>query len=730
MTIPEVKTNLSLTPNALVVLTKRYLKKDASGKVTETPEDMFWRVARTVAAADLLYDKKADVESIAQEFYTIMANLEFLPNSPTLMNAGRELGQLSACFVLPIEDSIKSIFDTLKHAALIHKSGGGTGFSFSRIRPEGDMVKSTHGVASGPVSFMRIYDIATETIKQGGMRRGANMGILRVDHPDIETFIEAKTHSHQLTNFNISIAITDNFMRALKNDTDYDLINPRTGQSVRKISACYIFDKIAEAAWQSGDPGVIFIDTINKYNPTPALGQIEATNPCGEQPLLPYESCNLGSINLSHFVEKGKINYQRLGAVVDTAVHFLDNVIDVNKYPLPQIEKLTKGNRKIGLGVMGFADALIKLGVPYNSEEAEKVAEEIMTFINQRSKKASAKLAEKRGNFPNFDKSIYSEKGIKYLRNATTTTIAPTGSLSIIAGCSSGIEPIFALAYVRRILEGEELHEIHPLLLAVAKKAGFYSEQFLKDLAKAGSLQKLKGYTIPENIKRIFVTAHEIAPEWHIRLQAAFQRHTDNAVSKTINLTRVATVEDVKNIYLQAHELKLKGITIYRDRSKPEQVLMVPLQIPGEKIVPRPRPKMTHGVTERIMTGCGKLYVTINFDQQGICEVFAHMGKTGGCASSQIEAIGRLISLALRSGVKVEAIVRQLRGIRCPRPTWTEGKQVLSCADAIAQVLAELAQIEFAPLKAGLEVCPECGDTLIHESGCAVCRTCGFSRCD
>jgi len=730
MTTPEVKTNLLLTPNALVVLAKRYLKKDASGKVIETPEDMFWRVARTVAAADLFYDKKADIESITQEFYTMMTELKFLPNSPTLMNAGRALGQLSACFVLPIEDSIESIFDTLKHAALIHKSGGGTGFSFSHIRPAGDRVKTTYGVASGPVSFMRIYDIATETIKQGGMRRGANMGILRVDHPDIETFIKSKTHGHQLTNFNISVAITDNFMQALKKDTDYDLINPRTGKSVKKLSARYVFNKIAEAAWQSGDPGIIFIDTINKYNPTPALGQIEATNPCGEQPLLAYESCNLGSINLSKFVENKGVNYTKLGMTVDMAVHFLDNVIDVNKYPLPQIEKVTKANRKIGLGIMGFADMLIKLGIPYNSAQAEKMAEEIMAFINQRAKEASAKLAEKRGNFPNFDKSIYPQKGIKFLRNATVTTIAPTGSLSIIAGCSSGIEPIFALAYVRHILEGEELHEIHPLLLAEAKKAGFYNEQFLKDLARVGSLQKLEGYSIPENIKRIFVTAHDMAPEWHIRLQAAFQRHTDNAVSKTINLPYTATVEDVKNIYLQAYELELKGITIYRDRSKPEQVLMVSPHIPTEKIGPRPRPKITHGVTERIITGCGKLYVTVNFDQHGICEVFAHMGKTGGCAASQIEAIGRLISLALRSGVKAEAIVRQLRGIRCPRPTWTEGKQVLSCADAIAQVLAELAQVEFAPLKAGLENCPECGNALIHESGCAVCRICGFSRCD
>ncbi len=726
----KISTKLPFTQNALFVLEKRYLKRDASGKVTESPEEMFWRVAKVVAAVDALYDKGANLEEIAQRFYEIMAKLDFLPNSPTLMNAGRALGQLSACFVLPVKDSIEGIFDSLKHAALIHKSGGGTGFSFSRIRPQGDLVKTTYGVASGPVSFMRIYDVATETIKQGGMRRGANMGILSVHHPDIEQFIESKANNQLFRNFNISVAITNNFMEALKKDGDYKLINPRTNQVVKRLSAHYIFDKIAEAAWRSGDPGVIFIDTINAANPTPTLGKIEATNPCGEQPLLPYESCNLGSINLSHFVENSGINYKRLGEVVDTAVHFLDNVIDANKYPLPQIEKITKANRKIGLGVMGFADMLIKLGIPYDSERAEKIAAEVMDFINKRSKEASIKLAEKRGSFPNFEKSIYPEKGFKYLRNATTTTIAPTGSLSIIAGCSSGIEPLFALAYERHILNGNILQEIHPLFLEVVKKEDFYGEDFLKAISRVGSIKMLQGYQIPETLKRLFVTAHDIDYEWHLRIQAAFQKHTDNAVSKTINLPQTATVEDIKKIYLMAYKLGLKGVTIYRDKSKPEQVLMVPSKEGKRKIAPRPRPKITHGITERVMTGCGKLYVTVNFDEHGICEVFAHMGKTGGCAASQIEATCRLISLALRSGVKVEAIVRQLRGIRCPRPTWSEGKQVLSCADAIAQVLAEIGRVQAEPVEIGVLACPECGDVLIHEGGCVTCRTCGFSRCD
>lgn len=727
----EVKTKLSLTENALVVLARRYLKKDENGNVTERPEDMFWRVARTIAEADRIHNPKANIDALAKTFYDMMTRLEFMPNSPTLMNAGRELGQLSACFVIPIEDSMESIFDALKHAAIIHKTGGGTGFSFSKLRPENDLVKTTYGVSSGPVSFMQVFDVATETIKQGGTRRGANMGILKVDHPDIEKFIEIKTYTDKLTNFNISVAMTDKFMQALKTDSDYELINPRTGEAVRNIKAKIIFDKIVEAAWQTGDPGLVFIDTINRYNPIPHVGQIEATNPCGEQMLLPYESCNLGSINLAKVIKDGKINYKKLASLVDQSVHFLDNVIDVNKYPLPQIEEMTKLNRKIGLGVMGFADMLILMGIPYDSEEAIKVAEEVMAFIDKKAKKASQKLARKRGNFPNFKGSIYDRKGLKYMRNATVTTIAPTGTISIIAGCSSGIEPLFAISYTRKVLEGQELVEVHPIFLEWAKEEGFFSQALIEELAQVGSLRKLKQNQIPEKIKKLFVTAHDIEPAWHVRLQAAFQRFTDNAVSKTINMRHDATIDDVRKVYLMAYEIDLKGITVYRDRSKEEQVLMVKKKEGARlPISPRRRPLRTSGVTERVNTGCGRLYVTVNYDEEGICEVFAHMGKAGGCAASQIEAIGRLISLALRSGVKLESVVKQLRGIRCPVPSWQQGKQVLSCADAIAQVLASLAHISYSEEGQITGACPDCGGILISEGGCQICRSCGFSRCE
>lgn len=727
----EVKTNLPLTENALVVLVRRYLKKDENGNVTERPEEMFWRVARTIAEADRIHNPKANVDALAKTFYEMMARLEFMPNSPTLMNAGRELGQLSACFVIPIEDSMESIFDALKHAAIIHKTGGGTGFSFSKLRPENDLVKTTYGVSSGPVSFMQVFDIATETIKQGGTRRGANMGILRVDHPDIEKFIETKTYTDKLTNFNISVAMTDKFMQALKTDSDYELINPRTGEAVRNIKAKIIFDKIVEAAWQTGDPGLVFIDTINKYNPIPHVGQIEATNPCGEQMLLPYESCNLGSINLAKVIKDGKVDYKKLASLVNQSVHFLDNVIDVNKYPLPQIEEMTKLNRKIGLGVMGFADMLILMGIPYDSEEAIKVAEEVMAFIDKKAKKASQKLARKRGNFPNFKGSVYDRKGLKYMRNATVTTIAPTGTISIIAGTSSGIEPLFAISYTRKVLEGQELVEVHPIFLEWAKEEGLFSQALTEELAQVGSLRKLKQNQIPEKIKKLFVTAHDVEPAWHVRLQAAFQRFTDNAVSKTINMRHDATIDDVREVYLMAYEIDLKGITVYRDRSKEEQVLMVKKKEGARPLIsPRRRPLRTSGVTERVNTGCGRLYVTVNYDEEGICEVFAHMGKTGGCAASQIEAIGRLVSLALRSGVKLESVVKQLRGIRCPVPSWQQGKQVLSCADAIAQVLASLAHISYSEEGQITGACPDCGGILISEGGCQICRSCGFSRCE
>ncbi|HEY55807.1 MAG TPA: vitamin B12-dependent ribonucleotide reductase [Dehalococcoidia bacterium] len=740
----RVKANgkVNLTGNALRVLERRYLKKDAKGQVMEAPEEMFRRVAGAIASAELNYDAKADVKAPEEEFYRLMATLEFLPNSPTLMNAGRELGQLSACFVLPVEDSMESIFDAVKNTALIHKSGGGTGFSFSRLRPESDRVGSTGGVASGPVSFIRAFDIATDVIKQGGMRRGANMGILSVSHPDIMRFITSKDDPTVLTNFNISVAVTGDFMEAVKAGADYDLVNPRTKEVVGKLSAKEVFDKMVAMAWKTGDPGIVFIDRINQDNPTPNLGSIESTNPCGEQPLLPHESCNLGSINLSLMV-KGKdgaceIDYPRLAETIKTTVRFLDNVIEVNRFPLPQIEEMTKKSRKIGLGVMGFADMLIKLGIPYNSEAALGVAAEIMEFVTEEAAKASQGLAVERGAFPAFTGSIYDTPGAPGIRNASCTTIAPTGTLSIIAGCSSGIEPLFALSYKRHILDGDEFIEVNPYFEEVAKKEGFYSEELMRNLADGVSLQEIE--EVPDNFKRVFVTAHEITPEWHVRMQAAFQRHTHNAVSKTVNFPREATLEDVARVYMLAYEEGVKGITIYRDGSREGQVLTTgktEKKTEGAVLSPRKRAKTTSGVTERVTTGCGYIYVTVNSDDEGICEVFSTLGKAGGCAQAQLEAICRLISLALRSGVDVASVVRQLRGIRCPSIAWEGGKSILSCADAIASVLEKHTTgyegkpraEDYGLVKNLAGQCPDCGNLLVYQEGCFVCPSCGYTKC-
>jgi ribonucleoside-diphosphate reductase alpha chain len=735
--VNEISQDLPLSANAVVVLKRRYLKKDAKGEVVEDAPDMFRRVADTIAAMDRNYDPAADVAATAKKFYQMMANLSFIPNSPTLMNAGRELGQLSACFVLPVDDSIESIFDAVKHTALIHKSGGGTGFSFSRIRPENDPVMSTKGVASGPISFMNIFDVATETIKQGGTRRGANMGLLRVDHPDIEKFITCKNDTKKLTNFNISVGLTDAFMEAVREDKLFPLINPCSKKEVSQVRATELFDLIVKSAWATGEPGIIFLDAINRTNPLSHLGEIEATNPCGEQPLMPYESCNLGSLNLARVVEDGTINYRELGELVHTAVHFLDNVIDANRFPLDLIAENTRNNRKIGLGVMGFADLLLQLGIPYNSEEAVETAEEVMAFINKEAKNASASLADKRGNFPTFPGSRYSSNngngnGGGRMRNATVTTIAPTGTISIIAGASSGIEPLFAISYIRRVLEGTELVEVHPYFEELAKRRGFYSPELMRSVAQTGSIREFK--EIPKDIRRLFVTAHEVTPAWHIKIQAAFQKHTDNAVSKTVNFPHQASAEDVRQVYLMAYDQGLKGVTIYRDGSREDQVLSF-----GEKkqekeefhyITPRPRPEETLGVTRLINTGCGKLYVTVNQDEDGFCEVFAQMGKTGGCASSQIESTGRLISLALRSGVHIEAIVKQINGIRCPHSMWQNGRQVLSCPDAIAQVLSQVSETKLPTATAAMGACPDCGGAVEHEGGCLVCRSCGFSKCN
>lgn len=1141
-----------LTNNAIKVLEKRYLAKDEKGNVVETPEQMFRRVAKTIAEADLLYDNKADVAATEEKFYNLMSNLEFVPNSPTLMNAGRELGQLSACFVLPVEDSMEGIFDAIKNAAMIHKSGGGTGFSFSRLRSKGSSVKTTGGVASGPVSFMKVFNSATEAVKQGGTRRGANMGILRVDHPDILEFIQCKKDNNDITNFNISVAITEKFMEAAEKGESYELIDPNTKTAVGTLNAREVFDLIVDMAWNNGEPGIIFLDRINRDNVVPKIGEIESTNPCitgdswvltedgpiqvndivgkqtklalndsyydtekegffktgvkkvikictnrgyeliltkdhlvraasnvtrfkveeewkaagdlkagdkillsnnrglkwkgkgdfnsgyllglligdgtlkkeggvisiwgndeeavslmkaageaaytmphrsdfkgfqsvigdrfenrmrlasirdlalsygitsenkkitneiekcgyefyqgflrgifdtdgtvvgtqgkglsvrlwqndldslkaiqrmlhrmgiastiyanrkaegtkampdgkgglkeyevkaghelvisqdnlfafyesvgfsskkqsrlkeglsnykralnrerflatitgsielgerevfdvqvpgvnafdangiyihncGEQPLLPYESCNLGSINLVSCIKGGKgkkeLDYDKLGSIVDTSVHFLDNVIDVNKYPLPQVDEMTKGTRKIGLGVMGFADMLIELGIPYNSKEAVNTAEKVMKFISERSKEKSMKLAEERGTFRYYDRSIFAEKGIR-IRNATTTTIAPTGTISIIAGVSSGIEPLFALAFVRNVMDNDELPEVNPIFERISRERGFYSNELMREIAAHGTIQDIK--SIPEDVRRVFVTAHDIDPEWHIRIQSAFQKYTDNAVSKTVNFANSATREDVKNVYMLAYKLGCKGVTIYRDGSRDSQVLNIGAvnkdkkeeAIRGtEALVPRTRPEVTMGITEKVKIGCGNLYITVNSDENGICEVFTNLGRAGGCPS-QSEATSRLISIALRAGVDVREIIEQLRGIRCHSTLRQKGLKVLSCPDAIGRALEKYMKLHVdmkdvktidelaveieestkncigncslcadpchaaevddgdavcssaGSIKNNGKRCPECGSTIQHEGGCVICMNCGYSKCN
>ncbi len=755
---------VGLTTNARTVLEKRYLFKDDNGIVVEGPEDMFFRVAENIASAEKIFDSAANPDVWTEKFYNVMTDLDFLPNSPTLMNAGRELQQLSACFVLPVGDSMEEIFTSVKNTALIHKSGGGTGFSFSNIRPKNDRVKSTKGVSSGPLSFMRVFDIATETVKQGGTRRGANMGILNCTHPEILDFIETKEKDGVLSNFNISVGITDEFMEALKRNEEYPLRNPHTKEVVGHLSASKVFKRIVELSWKNGEPGMVFLDKINAANPTPHVGMMEATNPCGEQPLLPYESCNLGSINLAHMIksENGekKVDFTKLAETVRLAVRFLDNVIEVNKYPLPEIDKTTKSNRKIGLGVMGFADMLVEFGIAYNSHAAANLAEEIMKAIDEEGKKVSAYLATERGVFPNYPGSIFDKPdGIK-MRNATVTTIAPTGTLSMLASCSSGIEPLFAIVYQKNVLDGQHFFEVHPAFERIAREEGFYSDEFMKMVAESGSLNKI--YGIPKRIRDIFVTAHDIEPRWHIALQAAFQKYVDNAVSKTVNFRHNATAEDVEEVYRQAYDLGCKGVTVYRDGSRANQVLTagskidahgVPVAI-GGAITPRARPSITKGRTYKTKTGCGNLYVNVNADDHGLCEVFTQMGKSGGCAASNSEAVGRMMSLSLRSGIEPHTIVEQLRGIRCPVPTWNEGEMILSCADAIGRVLEKAIAdfsigartlvpsahatsetkpsiaIKYSALDFGLcPQCPECGGMMEHEGGCSVCKVCGFSKC-
>ncbi|WP_300907220.1 vitamin B12-dependent ribonucleotide reductase [uncultured Desulfovibrio sp.] len=741
-----------LKPNTDVVLQKRYLRKSLDGQFSESPRDLFWRVASAIAAEEGKYEGSSrEPESLAREFYDLMTSWKFLPNSPTLMNAGTELGQLSACFVLPVGDSIEEIFDAVKFAAMIHKSGGGTGFSFSRLRPRDSRVGSTGGVASGPVSFLRIFNTATEQIKQGGTRRGANMGILRVDHPDVLDFIRAKEKEGEFNNFNLSVGLTEAFMQAVEKDEHYDLRAPASGEVVDRLRARDVFDLLVRKAWQSGDPGIVFLDRINRDNPTPDQGEIESTNPCGEQPLLPFEACNLGSVNLSRFYLPGHnddadparagIDWEELRRVVHLAVRFLDNVIDASLFPLPRIAETVRRNRKIGLGVMGFADLLFELGVPYNSQAGIDLAERIMGFVQEEGHNASAQLAKERGPFPAYAASLYARNKKGPYRNATVTTIAPTGTLSIIAGCSSGVEPLFALCFTRNILDGERLVEVNPYFEAALAASGLATPELMDSVAARGSIQEMD--FLPAKLRKVFVTAMDIEPVWHLRMQAAFQRHTDNAVSKTVNLPNSATEQDIFDIYWLAYKEGCKGVTVYRDGCKSVQVLATG---EGQKKMDgasapqggkpssavRKRPDMVQGFTQKVQTGLGAMYLTVNEVDGEPFEVFATIGKSGRSITAKAEAIGRLVSLALRSGVHVRDVVAQIKGIGGEHPVFRGKGLLLSIPDAIAWVL-EKRYLKDEHIRGvnDLEAqrCPECNEPLVFQEGCLICPACGFSRC-
>ncbi len=848
----EYGDDLGLTENALTVLRKRYLARDSEGNFTETPHQMLERVARNVAAIDVLYwpdiydpdggatvaagaeaesgsmdeasltffdlqtlkrahsrlaregrmkvsfdgvcravrERWAQIRELQEAFFRMISSREFVPNSPTLMNAGRELQQLSACFVLPIEDSMESIFESIKNAALIHKSGGGTGFSFTRLRPKNDVVRTTGGIASGPVSFLKVFNSATEAVKQGGTRRGANMGILRVDHPDIREFITCKQDNEAITNFNLSVGITDAFIDALERGDSYPLVNPRDDSVVTEIAAQEIFDLLSDMAWKNGEPGVVFLDRINADNPTPEVGMVESTNPCGEQPLLPYESCNLGSVNLSAFVEntgwydspdqlpefRDQIRWDALAKTVHLAVHFLDNVIDANRYPVEEIGTMTRASRKIGLGVMGWAEMLLKLGIPYDSEEAVSLALEVMGFIDDESKKASRILAGDRGVFPDYEKSVYAERNFP-LRNATTTTIAPTGTISIIGGTSSGVEPLFSIAFTRHVLDGEKLVEVNGVFEDVARAGGFHSEELMTSLAGGESLQSRRD--VPEHVRRVFVTALDISPRWHIKMQAAFQTHTDNAVSKTINFPQETSREDISLAFRQAYEMGCKGLTVYRVGSREGQVLVVGGEEDGKKeeevparsgvewgtVRPVSRTSRLRGITVRKATPMGNLFLTLNMHRTHPFELFALIGKAGSDVAAFTEAIARLISLAFRCGVDPRVVADQLIGIGGSRSVGFGPNRVRSVPDAIGQFIGEfiesdsyladdddaggddLTQLDLADLAArkpnpprasGGEptgdqkyaLCPACGvNAVIYQEGCVSCAACGYTEC-
>ncbi len=756
--MPENLPRPELSANTKVVLDKRYCRIENG--VKEDARQLFWRVASTVAQEEAKYTTSPyDATALAVKFYEAMIDWQFLPNSPTLLNAGSELGQLSACFVLPVGDSIEEIFDAVKYAAMIHKSGGGTGFSFSRLRPKDARVGSTGGVASGPVSFLRIFNTATEQIKQGGTRRGANMGILRVDHPDILEFMRAKEQEGEFNNFNLSVGLTEVFMKAVEADASYPLIDPASGAVTEQLRAREIFELLVEKAWVSGDPGIVFLDRINRDNPTPDQGEIESTNPCGEQPLLPFEACNLGSINLARFYVAGHnqdadpankgIDWEGLCDLVHLAVRFLDNVIDASRFPLPQISEMVRKNRKIGLGVMGWADLLFQLGIPYDSEEGVQLAERVMAFVNGAGHEASSQLATERGAFPAYESSRYAAEKKGPYRNATVTTIAPTGTLSILASCSSGVEPLFALCFTRNIMDGERLVEVNPYFENALRDAGLDSAALREAVAASGSVQNMD--TLPKQLRDVFVTAMDIDPVWHLRMQAAFQRHTDNAVSKTVNLPNSATKEDIYAIYWMAYEEGCKGVTVYRDGCKSVQVLATgegqkkqdgtsvqetsvaaasPLSQDSPK---RKRPDLIEGFTQKVPTGLGTLYLTVNEMDGQPFEVFATIGKSGHSITAKAEALGRLVSLALRSGISVADVVAQIKGIGGGHPVFRGKGLLLSIPDAIAWVL-EHRYMQHEKLTHNVqdlvvEHCPECGAELVFQEGCLICPSCAFSRC-
>jgi ribonucleoside-diphosphate reductase alpha chain len=729
---------LQITENAKKVLENRILRKDEEGNVIETPEEMLVRVARAIADNETEFDKF----DWKEEFYDIMDNLYFLPNSPCLMNAGIPGGQLMACFVLPIEDNMESIMGTLRDAALIHKSGGGTGFSFSNIRPENDIVKTTGGIASGPVSFIRMYDAVTNEIKQGGKRRGANIAVLKCDHGDILKFIDCKRNNSQINNFNISVAVTDKFMEAVKANKDFELINPRNGEVTKTLPAKEIWDKLVEGAWQNGEPGIIFIDTVNEYNPLPELGEIVGTNPCGESVLLNNESCCLGSINLTKIVTSDKeINWDLLEKVARIATRFLDNILDVTEYPLPQIKEMSLGNRKIGLGVMGWGDMLFKLGIPYNSQKALDLAWKVMGVVDDEAFMASHVIAEEKGVFPNWHKSPSFQEKYGKVRNASRTCIAPTGTLSIIANCTSGIEPAYGLVYEKHVLDGQTLYEVNPVFEQELKNRGIYSKKLLQKVAdNNGSCQGIK--EIPEDMQKVFVVAHDITPEWHVKMQAAFQKQTGMGISKTCNLPHDATKKDVEDALMLAYESGCKGVTVYRDGSREEQVLTAGKKAKPRKAVKvevRERPAETSGITTALKTGCGKLYCTVNEDEEGVCEIFLNQKEGNGCRVAYNNALAMVSSMALRAGVPIKDISKVLKGQSCGKPVWDNGKLILSCPDAIGKLLSSEQHQEFKENLESLEnpeksvkpvkTCPLCGGQIISQGGCEICHDCGNSRC-